>query len=132
MKPVIRKPVVHAVVGLFLMVWAALAGAGEMPFSQKTFDDLRAAGKPVVVHVYAVWCGTCKVQSGLLAPMLEEPRFRHLTLLKADFDKERSLLKSLNVADRSTFVAFKGSTEVARSTGDMDKERIAALLSKAL
>ena len=118
--------------GLVVLCSSALAGAGEVPFQQKLFDDLRAAGKPVAVHVYAVWCGICKVQSRLVSPMLEDPRFKNLILLKADFDKERALLEALHVADRSTFVVFKGKEEVGRSTGDMDKASIAALLRKAL
>jgi len=122
----------RALLGLALLFSTATANAGEVPFQQKLFDDLRAAGKPVAVHIYAVWCGICKVQTRLLAPMLEDPRFRDLTLLKADFDKERSLLEQLQVADRSTFVVFKAGKEVGRSTGDMDKGSIAALLRKAL
>ncbi len=126
------KRVFQVLLGLFLLVPVSFANAGEVPFDQKLFDDLRAAGKPVVVHVYAVWCGVCKVQSRLVSPMLEDPRFKALTLLRADFDKERDLLERLAVADRSTFVAFKGKTEVGRSTGDMDKGSIAALFRKAL
>ena len=126
------KRVSRVLFGLFLLLSGALANAGEVPFSQKLFDDLRAAGKPVAVHVYAVWCGICKVQSRLVSPMLEDPRFKGLTLLKADFDKELDLLKRLEIVDRSTFVVFKGTAEVGRSTGDMDKSSIAALFRKAL
>ena len=118
--------------GVVLSAACVVVHAGEMPFSQKLFDDLRAAGKPVVVHVYAVWCGTCKVQSSVLVPLLARPEFSGLTLLKADFDQEKPLLKALNIPDRSTFVAFKGSAEVGRSTADMNKDSIASLLRKAL
>ena len=126
------KTLSHALLGLLFLVAAVAGTAAELPFTQKAFDDLRAEGKPVVVHVYAVWCGICKVQARLVSPMLEDPRFKRLTLLRADFDKEHALFKSLAVTDRSTFVAFKGGTEVGRSTGDMNQESIAALLLKAL
>ena len=65
-------------------------------------------------------------------PMLAEPEFAPLTLLKADFDKEKGLIEALGVSDRSTFVAFKGMTEVGRSVGDMNKETIARLLRTTL
>lgn len=118
--------------GVVLAAISAVVSAGEMPFNQKVFDELRAAGKPVVVHVHAQWCGTCKVQARVVTPLLSDPEFKDLTLLRADFDKEKALLKTLKVANRSTFVAFKGNTEVGRSTGETNKERIAALLRKAL
>jgi thiol-disulfide isomerase/thioredoxin len=111
---------------------ASAAVAGEVPFDQKTFDELRNSGKPSVIHVYATWCGTCKVQTGIVTPLLAEPEFASLTLLKADFDKEKTLLQSLGVSDRSTFVAFNGAKEVGRSVADMDRNSIANLLRKAL
>ena len=50
----------------------------------------------------------------------------------ADFDKEKGLIEALGVSDRSTFVAFKGMTEVGRSVADMNKESIASLLRRTL
>lgn len=118
--------------GVLLSAASAMASAGEMPFNQKMFDELRAAGKPVVVHVHAVWCETCIEQARVVTPLLSTPEFKDLTLLRADFDKEKALLKSLKVVNRSTFVAFKGNIEVGRSTGETNKDRIATLLRKAL
>ena len=126
------KRLQRLVAGLVLAGASAALGAVELPFEQKTFDELRASDKPVVVHVYAVWCGTCKVQARILTPLLGEPEFASLTVLKADFDKEKALLGALSVSDRSTFVAFRGAKEVGRSVGDMNRESIANLLRKTL
>ena len=125
------KPFRLLLAGLALVAATATV-AGEVPFDQKTFDELRNSGKPSVIHVYATWCGTCKVQTGIVTPLLAEPEFASLTLLKADFDKEKALLGALSVSDRSTFVAFKGAKEVGRSVGDMNRESIANLLRKTL
>ena len=126
------KPSHSLLAGLVLTAASAVTMAAELPFDQKTFDELRNSGKPVVIHVYAVWCGTCKVQAGIVTPLLSEPEFASLTLLKADFDKEKKLIQAINVSDRSTFVAFKGATEVGRSVAYMNKESIASLLRKTL
>ncbi len=116
----------------FALVLASLAAiAGEMPFSQKIFDDLRANGKPVVVHVHASWCGVCKKQAEIMDTLAVDKQFKDLTVLRADFDTEKDLLKTLKVVHQSTFVAFKGGTEVARSAGETNKDSIAALLAKA-
>jgi thioredoxin 1 len=118
--------------GLLFTLASAIAGAAEMPFDQKTFDELRASGRPVVVHVHAVWCGTCKVQASIVTPLLAEPEFASLTVLRADFDREKALLRAFDVADRSTFLAFRRGKEVARSVADMNRESIANLMRKAL
>ncbi len=124
---------VRALLASFALAAAStVVPAAESPFDQKAFEELRNTGKPSVIHVYATWCGTCKVQAGIVTPLLTEPEFASLTLLKADFDKEKTLLQALGVSDRSTFVAFKGSTEVGRSVGDMNKESIAGLMRKTL
>jgi len=122
----------RAVLGFTLMVASLAVFAGEMPYSQKTFDDLRAAGSPVVVDVHATWCPVCKKQDGIVNTLLEEKQFKDLTVLIVDFDTEKDVMKSFNVSNRSTFVAFKGRKEVARSTGDTQQDSITALFMKAL
>jgi thioredoxin 1 len=117
--------------GVLFTTLSAGTIAGEIPYDKKTLDHWRSADRPVVVHVHARWCGTCKKQAAIVAPLLADPEFKNLTLMKVDYDKEKALLKSLNIANQSTFVAFKGSTEVGRSTGDTNEESIAALLRKA-
>lgn len=119
-------------VGFVFMALSAITAAGEMPFNRKVFDELRAAGKPVAVHIHAQWCGTCKKQARIVTPMLAEPEFKDLTLMRVDYDKEDALLKELKASTKSTFVVFKGRGEVGRSTGDTNKDRIAALFRKAL
>lgn len=117
---------------LVFTVLSVAAQAGEMPFDQKAFDDLRAAGKPLALHIYSSWCMTCRRQASIVSPILEQPEFKDLTLMRADHKTERALLQRFNIPGKSTFVAFKGMNEVARSTGDTNGDNIAALLRKAL
>ncbi|MFP3588701.1 thioredoxin family protein [Paraburkholderia sp. SIMBA_055] len=126
------KPFSLYIVGVLFAVLSSAAIAGGIPFEKKTFDELRTAGRPVVVHVYAKWCETCQKQATITPSLLAAPEFKELTLMEADFDKEKALLKELHVPYQSTFVAFKGTAEVGRSTGETNKERIAALFRKAL
>ena len=126
------KFLARAVLGVSLMLASLAVLAGEMPFNQKTFDDLRAAGSPVVVDVHAPWCPVCKKQDGIVNALLEEKQFKDLTVLIVDFDTEKDVMKSFNINYRSTFVVFKGPNEVGRSTGDTQQDSIAALFLKAL
>lgn len=57
---------------------------------------------------------------------------KNVTLFVADYDTEKELKKSLRVTRQSTFIAFKNGKEAARSTGETQREALAALFSKAL
>lgn len=106
--------------------------AGELPFDQKKFDSAVAAGESVVVDFSASWCPTCKAQKPIVDKLMELPKFKNVTLFVADYDKEVALKKQLRVAQQSTFVVFKGGKEVTRSTGQTDKDVLAAVFDKAL
>ena len=109
-----------------------VALAGELPFDQKKFDTAVAAGESVVVDFSATWCATCKAQKPIVDKLMELPKFKKVTLFVADYDKEVALKKQLRVAQQSTFVVFKGGKEVTRSTGQTDKDVLAAVFDKAL
>ncbi len=115
-----------------LMLFAALAAAAELPFNQAQFDAARNSGKPVAVVFHADWCPTCRAQAPVLEQLLQTPQFRPLTLYVADFDTEKALKKALSVTEQSTIVVFKGGKEIARSTGDTQQDRLAALLRRSI
>jgi hypothetical protein len=58
--------------------------------------------------------------------------FKSLTLYVANFDTEKALKKSLGVIQQSTIVVFKDGKEIARSTGDTQRDRLDALLKQAV
>jgi thioredoxin 1 len=115
-----------------LALAAFSAAAGQQPFNQAAFDKALAARQPVIVHVQASWCPTCKVQRPIVASLLQQPKMKNVILFAADFDTEAALKKQLHVAQQSTFVVFKGGKEVARSTGETRRDAIAALFDQAL
>ncbi len=128
----LRRTVGRLVAGAVLAGSSLAALAGSMAFDQAAFDKARMAGKPVAVQFHANWCPTCKAQTGVVAQVLAEPGFKDLTLFIADFDNAKALKQQLKVTQQSTFVVFKGDKEVARSTGQTNKEAIAQTLGKAL
>jgi thiol-disulfide isomerase/thioredoxin len=91
----------------------------------------RLAGKPVAVHFHADWCPTCKLQEKALAQLKAEPGL-DLTVLVADYDKEKDLKKAMKVRTQSTLVVFKGSEEKARLAGDTAADKIRTALKAAL
>jgi thiol-disulfide isomerase/thioredoxin len=117
----------------FSLLVAATAFAAETkPFDQATFDALQAANKPVLVDVYADWCPTCKQQQPLISALIGSPEFKDYTVLKVNFDTQKDVRKTLRVNYQSTLIVYRGKQEVARSTGDTNKDSIAASLRKGL
>ena len=112
---------------------AATARAGNrVPFDTAAFEAAQAAGKPILVHVTAPWCGTCKKQKPIVAQLIGTPEFESLTVFEVDFDSQKDVLLGFGVRQQSTMIAFKGTAEVGRSVGDTKPGSIEALLRKAI
>ena len=124
-------PVAAVLASVLLVSTLGMALAAEQEaYTPAAMQAAQAAGKPVIVDVTATWCSTCAAQKPIVQSLLREPKYKNLVLLHVDFDKQKAVLRTLNVRAQSTFVAFKGKDEVGRSTGDTDKSSIAALFDK--
>ena len=120
------------VVGAGLVLAALAAAAAAVPFQAAAFDAALAQGKPVIVDFAAAWCPTCKAQKPIVQSLLSDPKRAPLTLFVADYDTETALKTRLGVTMQSTFVVFKDGKEVGRSTGQTQKQALAALFDKSL
>ena len=119
------------VLALSLVAATGALAAQIKPFDQATFDALQGANKPVLIHVYADWCPTCKQQAPIVSELMAKPEFKDYTVLRVNFDTQKDVRRTLRVAEQSTFIVYRGKQEVARSIGDTDKDSIAATLRKA-
>ncbi|MGH8800748.1 MAG: thioredoxin family protein [Casimicrobiaceae bacterium] len=114
-----------------LILAATGALAGEIrPYDPATFAALQAAGKSVVIDVYADWCPTCKAQAPIVSALMKEPAFKDFTVLRVNFDTRKDVRRALDVPMQSTLIVFRGRNEVARSVGDTDRASIEATLHK--
>ncbi|WP_322417955.1 thioredoxin TrxC [Mesorhizobium huakuii] len=90
----------------------------------KAFDhQIARCSIPVVVDVWAPWCGPCK----MMAPAYEaaarelEP---HVRLLKLNSDNEQAVAARLGIRGIPTMILFHGGREIARTSGAMTAGQI--------
>ncbi len=123
---------VRRLLSLLLLAVPLFAHAVGEPYTQDKLDALNKAGKPVLVFIHADWCPTCRAQDAVLEKLLPAGEFKSIITLKVDFDTQKSVVKAFGVQYQSTLIVFKGGKEMARATGETDREKIAQLLRKAL
>lgn len=106
--------------------------ADRFVYEQKAFEAARDAGKPILVHVTAPWCGECKAQKPIVAALAQQSEYSNLTIFDVDFDSQKDALRALNVQTQSTLVIYKNKTEVTRAVGITRREAIEDVFKKAL
>ncbi|WP_428332003.1 thioredoxin family protein [Novosphingobium sp.] len=102
------------------------------PFSFGALKAAQAAGKPVLVDVFAPWCPTCRAQAPTIDALATDPSTSNLVILRVDFDHQNSELAFLHVNKQATLIAYKGKAEVGRALGITDPDQIKALARSAL
>jgi thioredoxin 1 len=115
-----------------IMRAAMTVAADRLPYDADSFQAALEAGKPVLVHVTAPWCGECKLQKPIVARLAERSEFKELTIFDVDFDTQKEALRRLKVQKQSTLLVFKGKAEVTRAVGITRPEAIETVMKKAL
>ncbi|MCZ8186690.1 MAG: thioredoxin family protein [Beijerinckiaceae bacterium] len=110
---------------------AVTLATGFSAYKKETFDAALKGTKPVLVHVHADWCPTCKRQQVVFNELAKTPEFGKLVAFTVDFDMDGEFKATHNVRNQSVILVFKGGKEVARSGGVTDKAQIAALVAEA-
>jgi thioredoxin 2 len=81
-----------------------------------TFDDATTANVPVVVDLWAPWCGPCR----MVAPILEDlaaDRAGRIKVVKVNVDDEPQVSARFGVQGIPTMLLFDDGELVGRQTG---------------
>ena len=127
-----RQALLSALCGISLLVAPAARAATIKPYTQAAYNAALQNGTPLVVHVEASWCPTCKAQQEVLKSLEADPRYAKVEILDVDFDAQKPVVRQLHVQMQSTLIAYHDGTEAARVTGITSKADIERLLNYAV
>ncbi|WP_029416332.1 thioredoxin family protein [Brevundimonas bacteroides] len=108
---------------------ASAAMAQHVSFTRAAFESAQAAGKPILVDIYAPWCPVCRAQEPILETLQAQPANAELIVFRVDFDSQRDVVRSFHAQRQSTLIAYNGTTETGRSVGDTNAASIARLVA---
>ena len=98
----------------------------------QSFDAVADAGRlPVLVDLWAPWCGPCR-QIGPWLEKLAQERAGKLKLVKVNVDHSPRTQAELGVQAIPTLVLFKGLEEVGRQTGALPPRELTAWLDSLI
>ncbi len=80
------------------------------------FEKLKQNPRPVVVDLWAPWCGPCKMVKPILEKLAEEYAGR-VDLWQINADENQELLQHLKVYGIPTLIVYRNGQEVQRQVG---------------
>ena len=101
-------------------------------FNDQNFDsEVLESKTPVLVDFWAVWCGPCKA----IAPIIEEIANDFngkVSVGKVDVDNNNQVAMKYGIRSIPTLLLFNNGEVVDQVIGNVGKESIESMLSKAL
>tara|TARA_X000001036_G_scaffold43070_1_gene34480 strand:- start:338 stop:664 length:327 start_codon:yes stop_codon:yes gene_type:complete len=101
-------------------------------FNDQNFDsEVLESKAPVLVDFWAVWCGPCKA----IAPIIEEIANDFngkVSVGKVDVDNNNQVAMKYGIRSIPTLLLFNNGEVVDQVIGNVGKESIESMLSKAL
>lgn len=127
-----RRSLLASAIAALALLPSVSAHAGGEKFTDAAFEAAQKAGKPILVDVSAVWCPICRVQAPIVEDLAMSEKFKAFVHLEVDFDRQKDVMRRLNAPRQSTLIVFKGTVEIDRSVGDVNRQSIEAMMEKAL
>ena len=96
--------------------------------SDSTFADATATKVPVIVDLWAPWCGPCR----MVAPILERVAKKYagaLKVVKVNVDDNRFLQVKFQAQSIPTMLLMKNGKVVARQVGAMSQPQLESWLA---
>ena len=118
-----------AFAALALFAVGPARAAERQAFDPAAFAAAQAKGERILIDISATWCPTCKAQKPIIGSLAAAPENKDPLIFDVDFDSQKPVVRAFSAQMQSTLIAFKGTTETARSVGDTDPDSLAQLVA---
>jgi len=101
----------------------------EQSEKPKTFSEIIAQDKPVLVDFTAEWCGPCK----MMKPILQELKSKlgeKATIIKVDIDKNPSVANAYQVQAVPTLILFRKNEIKWRQPGVVPSNHLEQIIKQ--
>ena len=103
----------------------------ELTITTENFEELRNGTLPLVVDLWATWCGPCKAIAPIIAELAQEYEGK-IAVGKCDVEENDDIAMEFGVRNIPTIPFFKGGKLVDKFVGAASKsvldEKFKALL----
>ena len=95
------------------------------------FRRIEKNPRPVVVDVWAPWCGPCRRMNPIFEE-LKEAYAGRVDVIKVNADESQPLVKQLGVLGIPTAIAYRNGEEIGRRTGAMSRSDLQRMFEATL
>ena len=103
----------------------------ELTITTENFEELRNGTLPLVLDLWATWCGPCKAIAPIIAELAQEYEGK-IAVGKCDVEENDDIAMEFGVRNIPTILFFKGGKLVDKFVGAASKsvldEKFKALL----
>lgn len=92
----------------------------EVKITQENFETLKNGELPLVVDLWAPWCGPCKMVGPVISELARDYDGK-IVVGKCDVDEEEDVAMELGVRNIPTILFFKGGEIVDKFVGAAPK-----------
>jgi thioredoxin 1 len=94
--------------------------------------EIIGSEEPVLLLIYAAWCGDCRRIMPVIKDCSEMPEFKQVCFRQMDVDKNPQTKKYLNVERYPTLYLFSQGRKVAERTAEAPAEELKAIICSIL
>jgi thioredoxin 1 len=87
--------------------------------------EIEQSSKPIIIDVWAEWCGPCKVMEPIFRELEQELGSKY-TFAKINVDEAREITSSYGVSSIPAFVFIKNNKVLSIEMGSMSKDTLAS------
>lgn len=103
----------------------------EYTFTSDNFEEeVLKSDLPVLVDMFATWCGPCKMMAPVVAQLAEEYEGT-VKVGKLDIDQNVDIVAQYKIMSVPTFLVIKDGEVVAKLIGAVSKEELVEAIDQA-